>query len=122
MTPQGTKNRRFGSQNPPKIDPGTEKSIFRDFVKILLFLKRQHDSQGPALPKINKNRPSAPSSGGRRVQRRLEATFPAFSIFFDSIARWAYRRLSIFPSSQLFSTVLLFVRAFLDAAFGGAKG
>ena len=92
MTPQGTKNRRFGSQNAPKIDPGTEKSIFRDFVKILLFLRRQHDFQGAALPEIDKKRPRAPSGGGQRVQERSGATF--FQHFFDSIARWACRRLS----------------------------
>ena len=74
MTPQSTKNRRLGSQNPPKIDPGTEKSILRDFEKILLFLKRHHDFQGPALPKINKKRPRAPSGGGQRVQERSGAT------------------------------------------------
>ena len=64
VTPQGTKSRRFGSQNHPKIDPGTKKSILRDFVKILLFLRRQHDSQGPALPEIEKSRPRTPSGGG----------------------------------------------------------
>ncbi len=45
-----------GSQNNPKslkIASGSEK---RDFVKILLFLKRQHDFQDPDAPKINKNR------------------------------------------------------------------
>ena len=84
MTPQGTRNRRLGRQNPPKIDPGAEKSIFRDFVKILLFLKRQHDFQGAALPEIDKNRPRAPSGGGQRVQERLGATFSGiFAIFID---------------------------------------
>ena len=36
-----------------KIVSGSEK---RDFVKILLFLMRQHDFQGPDSPKINQNR------------------------------------------------------------------
>ncbi len=84
MPPQGTQNRRFGSKNRPQIDPGTEKSIFRDFVKILLFLKRQHDSQGPALPEIDRNRPRAPSGGGQRVEERLGATSSSIlSIFID---------------------------------------
>ena len=35
MTPQGTNNRRFGSQKPPQIDPRTKKYVFRDFVRFV---------------------------------------------------------------------------------------
>ena len=84
MAPKVPPNRHFGSQNPSKIDPGTEQSILRDFVKILLFLKRQHDFQGAALPEIDKKRPRAPSGGGQRVQERLGATLSSIlSIFID---------------------------------------
>ena len=100
MTPQSTKNRRFGSQNHPKIDPGTEKSILRDFVKILLFLRRQHDSQGPALPEIDKNRPRSPSGGGQRVQQRSGATFSSIFrfllILIDLGVPWGAQKSPIF--------------------------
>ena len=74
--PRGTKNRRFGSPNPPKIDPGTENSIFKKSAESSTPSNQDRVS---ALPKINKNRPRAPSGGGRRVQRRSKRLFLGFS-------------------------------------------
>ena len=77
----------LGSQNGSKkhiksvkIASGTEK---RDFVKIVLFLRRQHDFRGSEPPKIHEK---ATKIGAKKQARKMFASEGDFNAFWAILA------------------------------------